>query len=139
MKNKEKYSEELFELLFLANGCEFMQTKVLKHNCGNLECMECRAKFKEWLDEEYMEAKKMELKDTIKLMESDDYKKRFAAEYYQTKIRYEKLEEFIVKNIAGVLDFEPKSPNSLYKEQLKLMGDYLRCLEARALLEGIEL
>ena len=30
----------------------------------------------------------MELKDTVALMESDDYKDRFKAEYYQTKIRY---------------------------------------------------
>ena len=29
----------------------------------------------------------MELKDTVALMESDDYKDRFKAEYYQTKIR----------------------------------------------------
>ena len=30
----------------------------------------------------------MELIDTCKLMVSDDYKDRFRAEYYQTKIRY---------------------------------------------------
>ena len=33
--------------------------------------------------------KNMELKDTVVLMESDNYKDRFKAEYYQTKIRYE--------------------------------------------------
>lgn len=33
----------------------------------------------------------MELKDTVKGMMSDDYKERMAAEYHQTKIRYEKL------------------------------------------------
>ena len=33
----------------------------------------------------------MELKDTIDLMTSEDYKDRFKAEYYQTKIRYDKL------------------------------------------------
>ena len=32
----------------------------------------------------------MELKDTIELMQSDDYKERFKAEYYQVKIRLEK-------------------------------------------------
>ena len=32
----------------------------------------------------------MELKDTIELMNSADYKERFKAEYFQTKIRYEK-------------------------------------------------
>lgn len=35
----------------------------------------------------------MKLKDTIKLMESDDYKDRFKAEYYQVKIRKEKLQK----------------------------------------------
>ena len=29
----------------------------------------------------------MELKDTIALMQSDDYKDRFKAEHFQTKIR----------------------------------------------------
>ena len=29
----------------------------------------------------------MELKDTIELMNSSDYKERFKAEYWQTKIR----------------------------------------------------
>lgn len=33
----------------------------------------------------------MELHDTIKLMESADYKDRFKAECYQARIRYEKL------------------------------------------------
>lgn len=33
----------------------------------------------------------MELKDTIPQMTSEDYKERFKAEYYQTKIRYWKL------------------------------------------------
>lgn len=138
MKNKEKYSEELLDGFF-GTGCDFVCSYILDGICDNLECMECRVKFKEWLEEEYKEDEKMELKDTVKLMNSEDYKKRFVAEYYQTKIRYEKLEEFIVKNIAGVLEFEPDSPISLYKEQLRTMRDYLRCLEARALLERIEL
>lgn len=33
----------------------------------------------------------MELKDTIELMQSEDYKERFKAEYYQVKIHLEKL------------------------------------------------
>ena len=32
-----------------------------------------------------------ELKDTIELMNSSDYKDRFKAEYYQLKIRYTEL------------------------------------------------
>ena len=35
----------------------------------------------------------MELKDTVKGMMSDDCKERMAAEYHQTKIRYEKLKK----------------------------------------------
>lgn len=34
----------------------------------------------------------MELKETIDLMNSDDYKERFKAEYLQVKIRYENYE-----------------------------------------------
>jgi hypothetical protein len=43
----------------------------------------------------------MELKDTIALMNSSDYKDRFKAEYYQTKIRYDKLHRTIIKYEAG--------------------------------------
>lgn len=39
----------------------------------------------------------MELKDTIDLMNSEDYKEYFIAEYYQTKIRYEKLHKMLIK------------------------------------------
>ena len=49
----------------------------------------------------------MELKDTIEMMNSEDYKERFKAEYYQTKIRYDKLHSMLVKNEAGTLDFKP--------------------------------
>ena len=34
----------------------------------------------------------IELKDTAEMMNSDDYKKRFQAEYIQVVIRYKKLE-----------------------------------------------
>ena len=33
----------------------------------------------------------MNLNDTVKMMNSANYKERFKAEYWQTKIRYEKL------------------------------------------------
>ena len=46
-----------------------------------------------------------ELKDTIELMNSSDYKDRFKAEYYQLKIRYTKLHVMLVKLEAGKLDF----------------------------------
>ena len=81
----------------------------------------------------------MELKDTIDLMNSDDFKDRFVAEYRQTKIRYEKLHKMLIKYEAGTLNFEPKCSLELLSEQAKHMGLYLKCLEIRAEIEGIEL
>ena len=39
----------------------------------------------------------MELKGTVDLMTSEDYKERFKAEYLQTKIRYESLHKMLTK------------------------------------------
>ncbi len=80
-----------------------------------------------------------ELKDTVKLMESDDYKDRFKAEYFQTKIRYDKLHKTIVKAQAGTLPFELKCSIDLLSNQAAAMGNYLYCLEIRAQIEGIDL
>ena len=80
----------------------------------------------------------MELKDTIGLMNSDNYKERFIAEYYQTKIRYDKLHKMITKYEAGTLEFEPKCPIELLKEQANFMGRYLHTLEIRAEIEEIK-
>ena len=82
---------------------------------------------------------KLELKDTIELMNSEDYKDRFKAEYLQTKIRYEKLKKITTKYEAGTLDFEPKCGLDLLKNQQASMGQYLRFLEVRAEIEKIEL
>lgn len=81
----------------------------------------------------------MELKSTVGLMDSNDFKDRFKAEYYQVKIRYEKLHEMIVKYEAGTLNFEPKCPIDLLKQQAENMGKYLYTLEIRAEIEGIDL
>lgn len=42
----------------------------------------------------------MELKDTVKLMESKDYIDRFKAEYLQLKIRISKLRNHIENNLT---------------------------------------
>ena len=81
----------------------------------------------------------MELKDTIELMNSSDYKERFKAEYWQTKIRYEKLHYMIVKYEAETLEFTPTCSIELLKDQKMHMGKYLYDLEVRAELEGVEL
>jgi hypothetical protein len=81
----------------------------------------------------------IELKDTTLMMISNDYKDRFKAEYLQTKIRYNKLHRMCIKYEAGTLDFEPTCSLELLKEQKSYMGNYLRILEIRAELEGINL
>ena len=96
-----------------------------------------------------------ELKDTIELMNSRNYRERFIAEYWQLKIRYEKLKKFNTKIEASKLskineeiNNEPNKkklieepfhdgPISLLKEQQKQMGELLRILELRAELEEI--
>lgn len=81
----------------------------------------------------------MELKDTVDLMTSDDYIERFKAEYFQTKIRYDKLHKMLIKRAAGKLEFEPATSTVLMNEQKRYMGEYLRILETRAEIEGIAL
>ena len=81
----------------------------------------------------------MELKDTINGMCSEDYKERFRAEYQQTKIRYQKLHDMIVKYEAGTLNFEPSCSLALLKSQANNMGQYLYTLEVRAEIEQIKL
>lgn len=81
----------------------------------------------------------MELKDTVEMMNSPDYKERFKAEYHQTKTRYDKLHKMCIKYEAGTLDFTPNCSLELLKEQKMYMGNYLRILEIRAEIEGVEL
>lgn len=81
----------------------------------------------------------MELKDTIELMESEDYKERFKAEFYQLKIRYDKLMAMLDKWDEGEIDFEPTCPRDMYDMQIAAMESYLDILKDRAELEGIEL
>lgn len=80
-----------------------------------------------------------ELKDTIALMTSDDYKDRFKAEYYQLQIRHEKLLNLLARHDTGTLGFDPTCSIGLLAEQCGAMGRYLKTLEARAKVEGIEL
>lgn len=81
----------------------------------------------------------MELIDTVDLMTSDDYKDRFVAEYYQVKIRYQKLKSILDKYEEGTLDFEPSCSISLLMIQREIMEDYLNVLQDRAIVENIEI
>lgn len=70
-----------------------------------------------------------ELKDTVALMESDDYKDKFKAEYWQTKMRFDALRKTIVKLDAGTLNLN--TDIRLLREQVNAMGSYLYILEVR--------
>lgn len=82
---------------------------------------------------------KMGLIDTNEMMISADYKERFRAEYYQVVIRYKKLQAILDKWDNGNLNFKPTCPRSTYNMQIKAMTDYIAVLEARAVMENVEL
>lgn len=92
---------------------------------------------------EKKEKNNMELKETVELMNSVDYKDRFIAEYHQVKIRYEKLKNFCnkieVETMLGKEETKHDCPLGLLREQQKYMGLYLSILEKRALIENVEL
>ena len=81
----------------------------------------------------------IELKDTVAMMGSADYKERFVAEYAQLKIRYKKLYAVLEKYAADKLDFKPTCPIEILYEQLDHMEAYLNILKIRAKYEDIEL
>lgn len=81
----------------------------------------------------------MTLQDTVALMNSADYKERFKAEYYQVVNRFKSLYKMLVEWDEGKLKFSPPCPRSTYNIQLNAMADYLAILEARAVMEDIEL
>lgn len=97
-----------------------------------------------------------ELKQTSGLMNSTDYKDRFKAEYYQTKIRYEKLKSFNnhIEAAMATRFTAPREmpedrkqiempkhdcPIDMLRDQQGVMEQYLHVLEVRAVIEGIEL
>jgi hypothetical protein len=77
----------------------------------------------------------MELKDTIEMMTSEDYKERFKAEYCQLGIRYNKL-----KNAIKNSKLNKENCNVIFLvEQMSYMHAYLDVLLERAKLEKVEL
>ena len=81
----------------------------------------------------------MLLNETIELMNSEDFKERFKAEYLQLKIRKDGLKSMLVKYKNGQLSFTPNCSYELLHSQLVYMECYSNVLEQRAKIEGIEL
>lgn len=81
----------------------------------------------------------MILAETINGMVSEDYKERFIAEYQQLVIRYDGLRKMLENWGRNELAFVPTCPRSTYDMQIKAMSEYISVLEARAVMEGINL
>lgn len=81
----------------------------------------------------------MKLADTVEMMNSADYKERFKAEYAQLVIRYNGLRNMLEKWDNGTLEFEPTCPRSTYNLQIEAMVNYIAVLEARAVMEDVDL
>ena len=90
----------------------------------------------------------MDLKDTVDDMLSESYKDRFRAEFFQAKIRYEKLDSMLIKYEAGVeygeysyqyQTFIPQCDYVLLKEQRDAMRQYIHAMALRAVIEKIDL
>ena len=81
----------------------------------------------------------MELKDTIVMMTSEDYKERFKAEYYQLSLRIYGLTSMLIKWKNNMLDFEPKCSKETLENQVIFMQGYKAILRLRAEIEEIDL
>lgn len=78
------------------------------------------------------------LVDTVGLMLSEDYVDRFKAEYWQTMIRYEELNE--VLTISDSKEMEKLNTHKMILEEKRThMKDYLIDMETIARLKGIDL
>ena len=81
----------------------------------------------------------MQLKDTIEMMTSEDFKERFKAEYYQLLFRLDSLTCMLNKWKNNMLDFEPKCSKETLENQVIFMQGYIGILRLRAQIEEIEL
>ena len=81
----------------------------------------------------------MQLKDTVEMMISEDFKERFKAEYYQLLIRYDGLLSMLIKWESNMLDFEPKCSKETLENQVIFMQGYIAILRLRAEIEEIDL
>jgi hypothetical protein len=81
----------------------------------------------------------MRLNETVEMMNNEDYKERFRAEYLQLKIRLDGLKQMLYKYHANILPFTPSCSIALLTAQCNTMEAYLYLLEQRAIIENIKL
>ena len=77
----------------------------------------------------------MQLKDSVEMMNSEDFKERFKAEYYQLLIRLDSLTSMLIDWENNMLDFEPKCSKETLENQVLFMQGYIGILRLRAVKE----
>ena len=120
--------------IYMLNGWQNARGCIIEHECAMRYGIHII-----YEDIDYAITKCDTLEDTITPMIGADFKNRFIAEYWQTKIRYNNLHKTIIKMEAGTIDFTPNCSKELLSEQANIMGRYLYLLEIRAEIEGINL
>lgn len=79
----------------------------------------------------------MELADTVKLMTSEDWKARLKAEYWQTRIRFDKLNDYIDSD--AIMESENGGMDLLLlTTQRDIMGTYLTSLYNRIIVLDLD-
>ena len=79
MKNKEKYQNEICNVIATGRHCNFKHRFIIKKDtCQGLSCDECQELTKKWFDEEYKEPIKLTLHEKC-ILESIDKKYQWIA------------------------------------------------------------
>lgn len=81
----------------------------------------------------------IDLARTSEMMNSNDFKERFKAEYYQLLIRKNGLGNMLEKYKNDELPFTPNCSYELLHTQYVYMCNYLEILVERAKIENIDL
>ena len=81
----------------------------------------------------------MQLKDTVEMLNSEDFKERFKAEYYQLLIRLDSLTSMIINWENNKLNFDTKCSKETLENQVIFMKGYVDILLLRSKIEGIKL
>lgn len=120
MKNKEKYQEEILEAFVMGKDCNFKWEYVLKsEGCKGVECVECRRKTKQWLEEE-------ESKEPIRLTQF---------EYNLLKVSYDHEKGLMDE---GIINEQPLYFSDFgYLMDLKGLGNYANVQDVKADLKEI--
>lgn len=91
------------------------------------------------LSRQFTKEKSMKLNETVELMNSNDWKDRVKAEYYQIEQRCNNLAKMIIDYKNNELSFSPITPIEILQGQLLNMLMYKAQLEYRCAIECIDI